>query len=447
VNSLLPNTGGAVKPFIVHACGGATGKSTTSSEWFLYVVEQAGVLNYDYYAGTADSSTIKASHTLPNAVKLLQNDNGGSHLTSVSVDPLQSSVLFVSSSGWASLYALSCPTDSSEPPPIQLIGEASLVDHNQSVVTDGVLVSCSVLPLFLLPVRMRHPKTTHTPSPDELCVLSMAYPNSSKSSQYLAVSSHLVKVVDDELSFELLATSHILAPATTSNQPHTISSGRLRVVTSKSYTSLLMFASVDQLLFVGTLSDEDNAYPEVESDVPGTLPVSWVQIGVGEKVDISISSVVGTEAHGAPNSVAMVVSDYGYCYNSHHHNTRSVPVVCASTPEPSKGVLDYSIGLVQDWLDVASSSVATSQLTPCHSRIFHGSYDQGHNPSVALSTYYQSFSDGKIGFSAVEVHEGLQMDSLFPLANGCGNPIHRDGIVLNSYPFSDWINNILGQVG
>lgn len=443
-----------MQPHIVHACGGVS-EEDSDTQWFLYAYQQSGGVSYNFYSSNFPADLTTSSHRLSTSASQPQYE--ASNIISVSVDSSQSYVLFVSEAGDASLYSLSCDADYLRPAPLQLIGDTSLFGHNESVVTDAVLVSCRELPHFLLPHVMKETYVHTTHDSSDMCVISMSHSKSLSEMQYLTISSYALKLVDGTFSVDLLSTSHITSPISNLKHPKadtthgSISSGRLRVVHTDIYTSLLMFTAMDQHVFVGALSDHVNTHSEAEREVVAaeTLPVVWVDIGVGDKLDVSVSSALHTRGHGTTNSVVMVVSDYGYCYNSHHHNTRSTPVVCSSTPESSKGVLDYSIGLVQDWLDIAlstsdSNNYSSNHITPCHSRIFHGSYDQGHNPSVALSSRYKTLRDGTIGFSAVELHEGLR-DSLTPLVNGCGNPIHRDGLVLNSYPFADWINNIIGQ--
>ena len=162
--------------------------------------------------------------------------------------------------------------------------------------------------------------------------------------------------------------------------------------------NLMIFASVqNQILATLWASDET------------VLPTStWTTIGVGNHIDISVSS----------GGVVMLVTDYGFCYNSHKHNTRSTEKVCSSIPTPSKHVLDYNIGYEKDWValltsderfiamsslsntDDSQESESNRYITPCHKRILHGSFDQGLRPSVSLSSLTS------VPFF-LELHEGL----------------------------------------
>ena len=216
------------------------------------------------------------------------------------------------------------------------------------------------------------------------------------------------------------------------------------------------------------------AESKVHLDMMATTPedaviqhVNWKQVGVGKNLG------VGTAAGSM-----MLVSDYGYCYNSHDHNTRSSPMVCSSEPEPTRYVLDYSLGTAADWLDALTfkadkkfselsasysngtvpsfSEAQAAAITPCHSTVLHGSYDQGSFPSVAMaSVTVQGINSGPdnsnrgsdcVGGEGegtvswvyfLEVHEALDKQSL--PGGGCGNPLHRDGIVLDSFPIDAWI--------
>jgi hypothetical protein len=125
--------------------------------------------------------------------------------------------------------------------------------------------------------------------------------------------------------------------------------------------------------------------------------------------------------------------------------------------------LDYTVGLADDWLQAVRSSgdcsysktAATPEgewngidgsechiLTPCHTRLMHGTYDQGSKPSVALSRFSAVGDDGTGAVAAgaffLELHEGFPSDALYR-KGGCGEPIRRDGVVLDSFDISDWV--------
>ena len=145
----------------------------------------------------------------------------------------------------------------------------------------------------------------------------------------------------------------------------------------------------------------------------------WSHLGVGDDITVAVT-----------NDVLMLVTDYGYCYNSHSHNTRSVPHVCSSVPKPLQHVLDYSIGLLEDWRDVLTSQELVSS---CHSRILHGSYDQGSHPTVALRAIDNVYS-------FVSTHEAIASDEE---ADGrCGTPVLQDGIVVDSFPIDAWVQRL-----
>lgn len=172
-------------------------------------------------------------------------------------------------------------------------------------------------------------------------------------------------------------------------------------------------------------SFQDFIYGAVLTDVMSnkTLFPSWKLIGAGRNLGISFGF----------GDLIMLVSDFGFCYNSHKHNTRSTEKICSSLPHPSKNVMDYSVASENDWLVhlAADSSDLSSFVTPCHHRIMHGSYDQGSRPSISLSMLSAYF---------LELHEGLSQDEFS--SGGCGNPLHRDGIILDSFPIKEWMLNL-----
>mmetsp|Transcript_31382 Transcript_31382/g.52951 ORF Transcript_31382/g.52951 Transcript_31382/m.52951 type:complete len:830 (-) Transcript_31382:850-3339(-) len=315
-------------------------------------------------------------------------------------------------------------------------------------------------------------------------------------------------------------------------------------------TYLILFVSQHETISIASLSGKEvctaGKYTETTADtktinttrtnihsVPSPnaiVPLHWVEIGVGQSISVSTSpksahsryqttsesissndthtktsttttTAISTEKSGEPEEpeepeapVLMLVSDYGYCYNSHSHNTRSSPKVCTamSAARPTKHVLDYTVGLVEDWLQLTEtnkgetivpeenpketvahetpdfrttgpipplkhsrSTSTVAFVTPCHGRLMHGSFDQGSRPSVALgyssNSHIQSKSSPvnqhqqpkpksrkKIQF--VEVHEAIP--SHRPSGGECGNPMHRDGLVVDSFPIHDWIDRL-----
>lgn len=206
----------------------------------------------------------------------------------------------------------------------------------------------------------------------------------------------------------------------------TTSSARLGVGMS----NLFIFWSADNRIAATTL-------PLLSGRIKADTLVAprWSSIGVGSNLDVSVGS----------GGIVMLVTDFGFCYNSHKHNIRSTEKICTSFPKPSEHVLDYSIGLETDWADhlelahelLSGESIAEALITPCHKRLLHGSYDQGSRPSVALS----SLPSSSVPPFFVELHEGLPRE-VHP-NGGCGNPWHRDGLILDSFPIDTWMNNLM----
>lgn len=214
-------------------------------------------------------------------------------------------------------------------------------------------------------------------------------------------------------------------------------------------TAFAVFCSFDGVVYGTSLLKSKNPGSE-------TLVTRWVALSVGNHVSLS-------EANG----VIMMVTDFGFCFNSHKHNTRAYPTVCGTTPMPSDTVLDYSIGLSLAWEEVLQisacvygSGTGCTEISPCHRSILHGSYDQGSHPSVVLNFRPSSQLPS---YFFLEVHKGLSVLEINKLQgapwlhdslsdrdrfidkfvggndNGCGIPRTCEGLVANSFDISNWI--------
>jgi hypothetical protein len=195
----------------------------------------------------------------------------------------------------------------------------------------------------------------------------------------------------------------------------------------------LVIVGETSLLFVSSI--KENAV------FAASLPVvnRWTRVCTGRYFDVDTASATFEDSA----SVAlMLVADYGYCYNSHTHNTRAYPAVCDSPPTVTPYTLDYSYGLFSDWVSLIQSSECAGSsncfaVTSCTDRILHGSYDQGSKPSTALL----SLSTGAPLF--VELHEGLSSSLETALDTGCGEPYRRESIVVDAFSPISWTNNLL----
>lgn len=189
----------------------------------------------------------------------------------------------------------------------------------------------------------------------------------------------------------------------------------------------------------------------------------WSAVTTGKHLQ---ASVAGTGADRA----LMLVTDYGYCYNSHVHNTRAYPMVCASQPLPTETVLDYSLGLAAHWLEAIRSGDSVVKKSPtsgkvgadsltylatsCSQKILHGSYDQGGRPAIALSKQAVAPSASDSGSAGVgsemyfflEAHEGLPVATKGTLGTRGGGeslePVHVDGIVLDAFEVDSWLRSL-----
>lgn len=163
----------------------------------------------------------------------------------------------------------------------------------------------------------------------------------------------------------------------------------------------------------------------VNDTIYGTLVsfIKWVKLSVGSNIDVSCD-----------NNVIMMISDNGYCYNSHKHNTRSYPIVCSTIPISTPNILDYNIGLISDWIDLFQTSNSYDNndnfnINSCNKRILHGTYSQGSFPTLVLSNDY-----------FIEIHQGVS--PLIVDLSGCGDPIHSDGLIMNSFPIDNWLKTL-----
>lgn len=147
----------------------------------------------------------------------------------------------------------------------------------------------------------------------------------------------------------------------------------------------------------------------------------WKLVGVGRKLSVSSAQEPATGA-----DVISLVNDGGFCYTSHSHNTAADVKVCDQTPVSCSTNLDYTFGSVADWKSFVESDVDV--VTPC-SRLLHGTYDLGRNPTSAL------VATGK-DLALITVHEGLsKLDTLS--CKACGDPVPNYGkLVLDGFRFA-----------
>lgn len=234
----------------------------------------------------------------------------------------------------------------------------------------------------------------------------------------------------------------------TLNAPTTgdVTSAKMVYLDDASTASMVIFCAQGLTVYAAelTLADIDTS---ASTDTVQNI-LKWQTVSVGKNIQLSVAGAGSDRA-------LLLATDSGFCYNSHGHNTRAYPMVCASTPVPTETVLDYSLGLAAHWLgairgptSTSTSAVATSGkstdtshiATSCSSTILHGSYSQGHRPAVVLDAQSQP---GAHFF--VETHEGVPTGAKRVGSRGggeCGDPIHHDGLVLNSFEVASWLDNV-----
>ena len=231
---------------------------------------------------------------------------------------------------------------------------------------------------------------------------------------------------------------------------------------------LLVTPSEESAAFVAVLCAHDGVVYGSEID---STSIRFGNVGAANWVAISVGGHISVSEAGG---VVILVSDFGFCANSHKHNTRAYPTVCAATPVSSETVLDYSIGLLSDWKRAFSSSkcqysvesgTPCVELSACHGSILHGSFDQGTWPSVGIS-YQPSTSDSNDTYFFLEVHKGLPISALSSLSqfawkhdslsnehvemaemisgrdNGCGIPLASNELIVDSFDISRWVSSM-----
>jgi hypothetical protein len=322
-----------------------------------------------------------------------------------------------------------------------LLTVAAKVSAGQLMVTS---TSQGSMPLDLLGATVHDVQaldaSTCTSEGVSFCLQALATDGSS----ILSLSTVSAFVMSDG-TFNSLVESTLSIPAPADA---TITSAKLARLDQESAAQTLVFCAQDLTVFA--------------TEVGASSPV-WSTVTVGKQLQLAV-------AGSGVDQVLMLVTDYGYCYNSHGHNTRAYPTVCSSTPVPTETVLDYSLGLARHWLDALHSdayslprvSVKDAQKSflahSCSDKILHGSYDQGSRPAIALSfdsvpafarNSTHSAEAEKIYFF-LEAHEGVPTSTPSVVTNGvrsrgggeCGDPIHRDGVVVDAFAVDSWVRSL-----
>lgn len=239
---------------------------------------------------------------------------------------------------------------------------------------------------------------------------------SSSSSGVLTVSSAVLAT--DNSSLQVIQSATISAASTS-----TISSAKVAIQNNQ----MIVFASVNDAVLATVLTGSGSV--DKFSQTP------WVSVTVGRNFDVSLNN----------DQVLMLTTDYGYCYNSHEHNTRAYPTVCSTVATATQHTLDYSLGLFADWVNVLSASSCTAStkcfaVTSCSRDIFHGTYDLGSKPSIMVLPKMASGEKSMF----IEVHEGLNPSELY--VGGCGEPLRRDGLVIDSFMIDEWVDTLRSRV-
>ena len=138
-----------------------------------------------------------------------------------------------------------------------------------------------------------------------------------------------------------------------------------------------------------------------------TLVLSPVaQVGVGAHPSLSL---VLDPLSALP--YVLLTLDNGYCFNNELTNKRPAPALCDSAPNNQSGVLTYSYGSFESFVDLvmSSESAAPQSLSPCSARILHGMYDSGSAPAAAMVAGPNTQGDdpSRWALQIVEAHVGF----------------------------------------
>ena len=97
--------------------------------------------------------------------------------------------------------------------------------------------------------------------------------------------------------------------------------------------------------------------------------------------------------------------------------------VCDRAPVSTPGVLSYSFASLGAWMRTLATG---NPFSDCDSSVFHGRYDAGSNPSVALFPMAGSLPVGVVAVHSSPVPSGTPMP--------CGQPMPRPaGVVLDRW--------------
>eukprot|EP01062_Namystynia_karyoxenos_P062479 TRINITY_DN55368_c0_g1_i1.p1 TRINITY_DN55368_c0_g1~~TRINITY_DN55368_c0_g1_i1.p1 ORF type:complete len:656 (+),score=158.77 TRINITY_DN55368_c0_g1_i1:64-1968(+) len=149
-------------------------------------------------------------------------------------------------------------------------------------------------------------------------------------------------------------------------------------------------------------------------------PGSGAPSAVGSPARIGVGSRPSAAASGGS---VVLITDGGFCYDSHSHRTQAKPKLCDLQPAPQASTLTYSHGSFQNWCDALAHGAF--QLSPCHGSVRHGTFSQGRNPAVAAY-----LAGGQPALAVA--HDGYDGSG----DGGCGEPLQRSGVVLEAFPIS-----------
>mmetsp|Transcript_21427 Transcript_21427/g.44637 ORF Transcript_21427/g.44637 Transcript_21427/m.44637 type:complete len:635 (-) Transcript_21427:70-1974(-) len=173
--------------------------------------------------------------------------------------------------------------------------------------------------------------------------------------------------------------------------------------------SNLVFTSDGSRIFAGVDRSDGN---EIE----------WRFIGLGNRV-----------ATAFLDDVVVVVMEGNHCYNSHHYNTRTTPLVCEPQVDDADScpeILDYTIATKSNWIEWLSKDRGDKEgyvVTVCNDVLLHGSWGGGSKVSVDLF----NIEEGKVGVLAAYESYKAKQESV------CGTPVLGvDGIIVSSFAVS-----------
>ena len=154
-------------------------------------------------------------------------------------------------------------------------------------------------------------------------------------------------------------------------------------------------------------------------------------LSVGSKPRLSVND---------DNSEILMIHDNGYCWICEKHLKEAEPSTCSATPTSTRGVLMYTIGSVDQWIDKLSNDnnnynnndgggdSNSSVISVCDEYLIHGMYDAGF---YGYGTFIKDKNDNS---AIASIHQSVAVgDKTNANLDVCGSALWRNDVVLDSW--------------